>query len=67
VKLILKESVEKDWSKTRIICENHGHTRELPDLALCDSYQVPIISKSEQALCNVTKEFYSASSNEMTA
>ena len=33
----------------------------------CDSYQVPIISKSEQALCNVTKEFYSASSNEMTA
>jgi len=45
VKLILVESVKKDWSKTRIIRDYHGNTRELPDLAVAIHTKYPIFLK----------------------
>jgi len=57
VKLILKESVEKDWSKTRIICENHGHTRELPDLAVAIHTKFPLFLKVNKRYVMSQKNF----------
>jgi hypothetical protein len=58
-KLILIESpiCWKNWSKIRIICKNHAHTRELPDLAVAIHTKFQIFLKLNKHCVTSQKNF----------